>query len=232
MTANQGHDKNNQKAVLRQEIEKEMRAIFLQGVFVPGERIIESRISEQLQVSRSPIREVLSALEQEGLVISQPRRGYFMVDFTEKDIQEIYSFRMLLEKFAFNRSISLIDDNCILQLQKLVENMKDAQHSPSGLASMAEADMAFHDTFFNLANHKRLQAAWQSIRSQTMMLMSITSKTHLQQTRQPYQNHQELLEHIKNKNLEDIKAALVDHIDDAMQRALTAVRTSKEVSYP
>ena len=75
---------NSQQAGLRQAIEKKIRATILQGVFAPGERIIESKISEQLQVSRSPIREVLSALEQEGLVNSQPRRGYFMVNFSEK----------------------------------------------------------------------------------------------------------------------------------------------------
>ena len=82
---------------LRGHIQEKLCTAILNGIFKPGERLVESAIAEQLGVSRAPVREVLSALEREGLVITIPRRGNFVVDFTDKDIEEIYSLRTLLE---------------------------------------------------------------------------------------------------------------------------------------
>ena len=91
---------------LRSQIEQEVRDAIIRGVFKPGERLVESVIASRLGVSRAPVREVLSALERENLVVNIPRRGYFVIDFTEKDIDEIYSFRLLLEIGALRRAIS------------------------------------------------------------------------------------------------------------------------------
>jgi DNA-binding GntR family transcriptional regulator len=215
---------NNQPAVLRYSTEEKIRAAILQGVLKPGERIIESKISEQLGISRTPIREVLSALEQEGLVTSQPRRGYFVVDFNEKDILEIYSFRILLEKNAIQRAISSMENEHYDYLQQMIGNMEQTESQSDGIGLLAQYDLAFHDTFFQLAHHKRLQNAWLAIKSQTMILMGITSKTHITQPRQPHQIHHELLYQISQKKMGKIEEVLVFHIEDAKQRALAALQ--------
>ena len=219
---------NNQQAVLRYSTEGKIRAAILQGVLKPGERIIESKISEQLGISRTPIREVLSALEQEGLVTSQPRRGYFVVDFNEKDILEIYSFRILLEKNAIKRAIPIMENKHYEYLQQMIGNMEHMESQTDGIGLLAQYDMAFHDTFFQLADHKRLQNAWQAIKSQTMILMGITSKTHITQPRQPHQIHQELLNQISQKKMDKIEEVLIFHIEDAKQRALAALQSIQD----
>ena len=90
---------------LRQHINQRIRDAILDGTYKPGQRLVETFIAEQLDVSRAPVREALSALEQEGVVIHVPRRGYLVVDFTDKDIEEVYSLRLLLEVGALERVV-------------------------------------------------------------------------------------------------------------------------------
>ena len=63
----------------------------------PGERFFETEIAEDLGVSRTPIREALSRLEQEGLIKSLPKRGYAVSDVTAREIEELYEIREALE---------------------------------------------------------------------------------------------------------------------------------------
>jgi DNA-binding GntR family transcriptional regulator len=90
---------------LRSHIEQQVRKAILNGTFKPGERLVETAIAEQLGVSRAPVREALSALEREGIVVNVPRRGYSVIDFTDKDIDEVYSLRLLLEIGALRRAV-------------------------------------------------------------------------------------------------------------------------------
>ena len=90
---------------LRNHIEEEIRRAILQGRFKPGESLVESTIAAEIGVSRAPVREVLSALERVGLVVNIPRRGSFVIDFTPKDIEEIYTLRLLLEVDAIHRAV-------------------------------------------------------------------------------------------------------------------------------
>ena len=83
---------------LRDHIVTQVRNAILNGTFKPGERIVETAIADQLNVSRAPVREALSALERDGIVVSVPRRGYFVMQLNEKDIEEIYSLRAMLSR--------------------------------------------------------------------------------------------------------------------------------------
>src|SRR5215203_3500118 len=74
-----------------------LRERIVAGDFRLGERLVESRIAQQLQISRGPVREALKQLRAEGLVREEPRRGSFVVDLTLDDIREIYDLRAAIE---------------------------------------------------------------------------------------------------------------------------------------
>ncbi len=113
-------DENNGKAFpgleplkapnLRDRIELGIRTAILSGAFGPGEQLVESAIADHLNVSRGPVREALSALDREGIVVHVPRKGFFVIDFTDKDLKEIYSLRLLLEREALARAMSRFTD--------------------------------------------------------------------------------------------------------------------------
>ena len=103
---------------LKTLVEQQIREAIMSGAYQPGERLVESAIATQLGVSRAPIREVLSALEKDGLVVSIQRRGSYVTKFSATDIDEIYSLRLLLEVGAVHRAIERITDPKLPECKK------------------------------------------------------------------------------------------------------------------
>lgn len=208
---------------LRDQIEESVRTAIWNGAFRPGERIVETVIADQLNVSRAPVREALSILERDGIVVSMPRKGYYVTDFTEKDIREIYEFRILLEVGALRRMIDRFTEEDIARLQEIVSELAEAIDRGDSYSNIVSLDFLFHEHICRCADHSRLFHAWNSMRWQTLMLIGITTRTHTHMVEQPHTLHQQILDAIVDKNLDLAAATLTEHIQDAERRALQAL---------
>jgi len=209
---------------LRGHITQRIRGAILDGTYKPGERLVETAIAAQLGVSRAPIREALSALEREGLVVNVPRRGYSVIDFTDKDIDEIYSLRLLLEIGALRRAAERFTEQDLAEMQHVVDELDEAARQKTDPEKIVALDLAFHDLICRAADHSRLYSAWNSMRLQTQLLISLTSRTHYDNPEQPGELHRRILDAIRDKALKRAEAILTDHILDAQQRAYMALR--------
>ena len=214
---------------LREQIEREIRSAILEGRYNPGERMVESAIAVEMGVSRAPVREALSALEREGLVVNIPRRGCFVVNFTDRDIEEIYSMRLLLENGALERGIGRITEDDIANMQNLINDLREASLAGNDLETMLTLDLYFHDYLCSLADHHRLYTAWKTIRLQTQMLMGYISSTYASSPQEPSIWHQSILDALKEKDIETAKTILSEHIRDAKLRAIQAISQRKSV---
>lgn len=204
---------------LRNQIEDQIRQAILDGHLKPGERLVESAIAEQLQLSRAPVREALSALEREGIIDYLPRRGYFVVEFTPKDIEEIYSLRLLLEIGALRRAIHQFSEADIQKMQDIVETLGHVEEKWEQ-SRIANLDLSFHELICKAADHQRLYSVWERMRMQTGMLMGVTTRTHYDRPQNHKQFHQSILDAILDKDLARAEMLLSEHILDAQQRAL------------
>jgi DNA-binding GntR family transcriptional regulator len=209
---------------LRREIEKAMQEAILHGVFKPGERLVESDIAENMGVSRAPVREVLSALEHEGLVVNIPRRGNFVVAFADKDIEEIYSLRLLLEVGAVKRAIPRFTVQDRDALQQLVDELGEQALRRDDFDTLVTLDLRFHEFLFAKADHQRLMNAWRSLSMQTRLLIGITSKTYDLYPEQPRELHQEILDAIVARDVATTEQKVTAHILDAQQRAVAGMK--------
>ena len=208
---------------LRDQIRDQVRNAILNGFVKPGDHLVESAIAEQLLVSRAPVREALSVLEREGIVVYFPRRGYFVVEFTPKDIEEIYSLRLLLEVGALQRSINQFSVTDIKQMQAMVDALGQAVEEEWGQAELANLDLSFHELICKAADNSRLFAVWNRMRIQTWLLIGLTTKTHSEHPHMSRLFHQEILDAILEKDLKRAETLLQTHIVDAKQRALRAL---------
>ena len=215
---------------LRDQIEQRVREAILSGSLRSGERVVESTVAEQMGVSRAPVREALSALEREGLIILSPRRGYSVVEFTPKDIEEIYDLRLILEIGALPRVIEFLTDEGINKLQQIVDSFGKAVREGRERSEIVNLDLSFHDLICQKANNTRLHSAWRSMHLQTWLLMSRTSKTKYDYPDQPVEFHQRILDAIVDKDLNTAEALLHEHILDAQQRALTSLRVGNDAA--
>jgi DNA-binding GntR family transcriptional regulator len=82
------------------EVYSRLRSAIIAGHFPPGERFVERTLTERLQVSRTPIREAIKRLEQEGLVVCYPHRGCFVRSPSYEEAREAYEMRRIAEGFA------------------------------------------------------------------------------------------------------------------------------------
>jgi DNA-binding GntR family transcriptional regulator len=87
---------------LREQVAEQIRIAIIEGRLKPNDHIVESQLTEQLGVSRTPVREALILLESESLVVSIPNRGCFVRAFSTDDVRALFSMRIVLENLRLN----------------------------------------------------------------------------------------------------------------------------------
>ena len=122
-----------------------LRNHIITGRYEPGERLIEATISEQLGVSRGPVREALRQLDSEGLVRLVPYRGAVVLAVSDEEVQEVLiPIRLTLERFSFRKAVDQLTDDDFAELAKQVWLMDEAART-GDLMQNVEADLRFHE---------------------------------------------------------------------------------------
>ncbi|KUO53530.1 MAG: GntR family transcriptional regulator [Desulfitibacter sp. BRH_c19] len=128
----------------------------LNGVYIPGETLVESKLAEKLGVSRTPIREAIKQLELEGLVTPLPNRRVIVQGVTDKDIDDIYIIRKRLEGLAARWAVVNITDDEFQELKKTLDLM-DFYTERGNLDQVQVLDAEFHSIIFQASKSKPLR---------------------------------------------------------------------------
>ena len=137
-----------EKYSLRGKIFNILRQQILDGKYLPGDSLIETRLAEELGVSRTPIREAIRQLELEGLVDSIPNKGVIVRGISEKDIEDIYTIRKVLEGLAAKWAVEKIDDEELNNLKDKFELM-EFYTKKGDIEQVAKLNTMFHEVIFN-----------------------------------------------------------------------------------
>ena len=109
---------------LREIVSDALRQAIRDGLLPPGERLMEIPLAEELGVSRTPIREAIRILEQEGLVVMIPRRGTYVADMSLKDVTEVFELRSILEELAAELAAERITNE---EIEALIARRRQAR---------------------------------------------------------------------------------------------------------
>jgi len=120
-----------------------LRHMILGGELLPGDRIIENRLTVELGVSRPPLREALRLLEQQGLVEQVPRRGAFVRNLTLHDVYEIFTLRRELERLAVDLGMPVRDPLALRRCENALAAMQQAAEA-GDQAVVTEHAFEFH----------------------------------------------------------------------------------------
>jgi DNA-binding GntR family transcriptional regulator len=112
-----------------------VRKAILSGVLGPGARLRQEELADVFGTSRIPVREALRALEYEGLVTSQPHRGFAVTALDADDVEEVYGLRILLESEAVRLALPLLTDDDLEDLEELFAAMQNADTPDHQLAA-------------------------------------------------------------------------------------------------
>jgi len=152
---------------LADEVADRIRDAIFSGSYEPGSQLREVELSAALGVSRGPVREALLRLEREGLVRSEWHRGATVTALSSEDVAELDSLRDALEQLAVGLVIDRATDDDLATIDKTVERMDRAADEHE----MVRCDIDFHDAVYAASGHRRLDEAWQAIRSQVHLFL-------------------------------------------------------------
>ena len=147
--------------VLRRHAYETLKAMILSGVLHPGERLSESRLSELVGVSRTPLREALMILEAEGLVIGRQNSGYAVVHFDPQAICDLLVAREGLDGYAAEIACRCATDEDLVQLQAVMAEIDEADRrkgsKPPDTARQLELGLMVHEVIAAATGNPVLQ---------------------------------------------------------------------------
>lgn len=135
-------------------IVKVLRTDILSGRYRPGDRLNESAIARELNISRIPVREALSQLQDQGLVMNRQRRGTYVTHLTAEEVQQINSLRILLETEALRLARQRMTPQTLADLTFLMGQMEAWDGS---LLDAAALDLEFHRRIWRASGNPYLE---------------------------------------------------------------------------
>ena len=149
--------------------------IILSGKYLPGSRLDEISISEELGVSRTPLREAIAKLVKDGLVEHRPYRGNFVRSFTAGQAFDLYEVRKGLEVVAVRLATPRLTEKAIERLRAILQDI-DRGLENEDLVAYGLADQEFHDTIAELSENETLISMLQLVRGQVQLIRTIANR--------------------------------------------------------
>lgn len=160
-----------EQRTVQQEVVDVIRQAIVSAKLELGQHLAEAALSEQMKVSRIPIREALRQLEQEGLVTRYNNRGCFVTDFSDEDVREVFSLRSSLECMAIEWATPRITPEDLAALRGMIEEQRRSAKA-GDFVGLAQLDMRFHEFICIRAQHSRLLKEWYSLHAQCQILLN------------------------------------------------------------
>ncbi|MBC7603378.1 MAG: GntR family transcriptional regulator [Ramlibacter sp.] len=196
---------------MHDEVAAQLRERIFNGELMPGTFLDEVRLAEQLKISRTPLREALKVLTAEGLVRHEPRRGSFVNEVTEQDLEEIFPVLALLEGRCAREAAEHATDADIETLEQMHGKLQ--RHAKANrINDYYTANFAIHEAIIELANNRWLALVIADLRK-------IVKLARLQQLHAPGRLGQSLSEHmavfaaLKARDPDGAEAAMRTHLN-------------------
>lgn len=215
---------------LRDQVIEQIRTAIIEGRLRPGDHIVEASITEQMQVSRTPVREALILLEQQSLVVSYPNRGYFVQAFTEEDVREIFSMRANLENFAAELNIDRFTEDDYLTLEGMITRQKAAIET-GDFKHVRSIDMGFHRYIVSFSGHTRLLRSWSELVAQVAALLHLRAEGFEYDEMRAAQDHMLIVEGYRARDLAAVMRhnnAINARVSGECQRAIQVLTARKK----
>jgi DNA-binding GntR family transcriptional regulator len=162
------------RTVLREQVKQLLLERILDGRYRPGDRLVETRIAEELGTSQAPVREALRDLELLRFVESEPFRGARVRAFARNELLEIYPVRAALEEVAAREAARRLDGAGVAALRAELDGMRRAAGS-GDLHAQVEHDVRFHRLIVEASGNRTLLDVWVSLRIEARTIVTMLS---------------------------------------------------------
>lgn len=201
----------NRPKSLTELVTENLRERIIKGEIELGEQLSEARIAKNLEVSRTPVREAINRLEMEGLLVVEPQRGSFVFNLEPEELAKLCDARVCLETTAATSAMRTNPQVLHAALSACVERMKAARDAGDDAEYLFQ-DTLFHQCFFDCADNRFLNDAYQTIALKMAALRSRMGH-HPDHMAKSYHEHMELVHHVGQDDVSKVLDVLKLHID-------------------
>jgi GntR family transcriptional regulator, rspAB operon transcriptional repressor len=197
---------------IRRKVHKHLRDQILAGEIGANERLVETKIAKEIGTSRTPVREALHSLEQEGLIESIPRIGYRVKLMDDREAVEIWEIRSVIETLAVRWACERARDRLVKELRKNIA-LSEKDVSQDEVQGFVERDAQFHEIIARLSGGERLLELAKSLRRHALRyrMQSIQKES----AARAIDGHKKILHAVENDDAEAVAAAIREHLQQS-----------------
>ncbi|MDN7242228.1 GntR family transcriptional regulator [Planococcus sp. N028] len=204
------------KASAGERITSELRMQIIAGEIESGTILSENKLAADFEASRSPVREALKILASEKLIRLE-RMGAVVIGLSEKEIDEIYDVRLLIESFVFERLAESEVEELIKELNKTLEMMKIAIKYEDA-DEFSYQDVLFHETIIRSVDHSYISMIWDNLKpvmeSFILLSMRVRFAENYDDLSRIIENHEVYIKAIQDKDRALMVQSLHRNFDD------------------
>lgn len=219
--------KNRSVTTLRDEIYIALKKSIIRGNLARGKRVFIDQISREINVSRTPVREAILKLEQEGLMKKMPNGGFIVNQFSERDIKEIFGIRSVLEGYAGWLAVANMDESHIASLEKII--LQSEKYLEQGnIDELSKINDKFHDKINKCSGSGRLYRMIQELRDYIMIYRLAILKTE-GKPEISVSDHRMILNAIQLGDAEKTRELIQDHISKGLGIILKEIERETDI---
>ncbi|MCM3585959.1 GntR family transcriptional regulator [Mesobacillus maritimus] len=202
---------------LYQQAYRELKRLIVTGKLQPGEKVIMSKLAEQYEISRTPLREALRQLQTEGLIV-QTHSTMKIVELDKKDFLDLYETRTILEKEIVGMIVPLVPPEDFSELENLLSKSKEAMAEEDPY-KILELNTSFHEKLMNYCPNLRMVQLLNHVRSLLLIYRANINKK-AKNNLEIYKEHLEILKAIKARDVQQAKQLIEVHMQNDQKRGL------------
>jgi DNA-binding GntR family transcriptional regulator len=213
--------RNVQDNRLPQRAYEWIKDAILDGRLREGEPLSENRLAQEIDISRTPVREALRALEQDGFIRTVPGKGAFVTGISMEDMKEIYDIRILLEPLAARTAADRIPAEKLRDAEERWLDLRERHRRGEEIAwkEVSTQDHSLHDMIIEYSSNNRLRQILLMLHAQIERFQLLSARS-LADVAESIAQHLEILDCLKLRDREAIQALLTEHIRSSEENIL------------
>lgn len=222
--------KNNLKIegyeLLNQKVYRVLKESIIKGFLEPGTKLLENKIAEEMQVSRTPVREAMQKLVAEGFVKTTPNQTMVVTEVSPEDVKEVLQIRGVLEGLAASIAAKKINRQEIVELENIISQMS-LHVTKKNLSSYCQVDDEFHNLILNICGNKWIIQIRDNLGS-FIYRFRIKSLSVSGRLKHSLEEHQAIMESLKKHNSEEADRLSQIHMENTVINILKNVAKEKD----
>jgi len=202
-----------ERQYLRDVVYEKIKSKILDGTLSEGKKITVTDISNELCISRTPVREALYKLTATGLIKILPHKGFLINSWSVKEVKDVFEVRAVLECLAIELFIKNLSQENIRKLEEMFLIMKEASLE-NDFIKVAKMNNEFHDYIVDKSNNSEVARLMEQLKNKIEMfrLISISKPSRIKYS---LEEHNKIFDSIKKKDVDGAKNNLKIHINKA-----------------